>query len=94
MKFTDYKNTEKSKNDQNNILDKNQEAILKGFLKNYEGKSQSDLINEIIKVAEENRKKGKLSDADLDNFYLMLKPMVTKQQLSELEKIILRLKTQ
>lgn len=75
-------------------MDKNAERLLRNFVKDYEGKSQSDVMAEIIKVAEKNRREGKLSDADLDNFANMLRPMLDRNQLQELEAIISRLKAQ
>lgn len=90
MKFSDYKNGKKQKNDIK--LDKNTEDLLRNFVRDYEGKSQSELLFEIIKVAEKNRAEGKLTDADLDNFATTLRPALNPSQQKELEKIISRLK--
>lgn len=94
MKFSDYKNNTNDSTKSSKKMDKNAERLLRNFVKDYEGKSQSDVMAEIIKVAEKNRREGKLSDADLDNFANMLRPMLDKNQLQELETIISRLKTQ
>ncbi len=95
MKFSDYKqnNTNDSKQSSKK-MDKNAERLLRNFVKDYEGKSQSDIVAEIVKVAEKNRREGKLSDADLDNFANMLRPMLDRDQLKELDAIISRLKAQ
>ncbi len=94
MKFSDYKNNTNDSNKSSKKMDKNAERLLRNFVKDYEGKSQSDVMAEIIKVAEKNRREGKLSDADLDNFANMLRPMLDRNQLQELETIISRLKAQ
>lgn len=94
MKFSDYKNDNRSKTEESTVnLDKNQERFLKTFLKNYEGKNKSDIVAEIIKVAEKQRIEGNLGDADLDNFSDMLYPMLNSDQRKELTDIIARLKT-
>lgn len=94
MKFSDYKNSSKSKTEENmGNLDKNQRRFLQNFLKNYEGKNKSDVMAEIIKVAEKQRRDGNLSDGDLDNFSDMLFPMLNDAQRKELTEIILTLKT-
>ncbi len=95
MKFSDYKQNSSNKKQTNNQkMDKNAERLLRNFVKDYEGKSQSDIVSEIVKVAEKNRREGKLSDGDLDNFADMLRPMLDETQRSELDLIIKKLKTQ
>ncbi len=90
MKFSEYKESKKQNNDVKS--NDNAESLLKNFISGYEGKSQAELISEIIKVAEKNRREGKLSDSDLDNFAMTLSPMLDLSQQKELDKIISRLK--
>lgn len=95
MKFSDYKKVKNNKLDGGNLqIDEKSANALQNFLRGYEGKSKSDIVSEIVKVAEKNRKEGKLTDKDLDNFAVTLSPMLNAEQKSELNKIISRLKTQ
>lgn len=95
MKFSDYKNARSNNSDSKNLqIDEKSANVLKNFLRGYEGKSKTDIVSEIVKVAEKNRKEGKLTDEDLDNFATTLSPMLNAEQKSELNKIISRLKTQ
>lgn len=95
MKFSDYKKVRSNNSDSENLqIDEKSANMLQNFLRGYEGKSKSDIVSEIVKVAEKNRKEGKLTDKDLDNFAATLSPMLNADQKSELSKIISRLKTQ
>ncbi len=95
MKFSDYKKARNNNSDSENLqIDEKSAKALQNFLRGYEGKSKSDIVSEIVKVAEKNRKEGKLTDKDLDNFAATLSPMLNAEQKSELNKIISRLKTQ
>lgn len=95
MKFSDYKKVRSNNLDGDNLqIDEKSANALQNFLRSYEGKSKADIVSEIVKVAEKNRKEGKLTDKDLDNFAVTLSPMLNAEQKSELNKIISRLKTQ
>lgn len=95
MKFSDYKKQKNKDGVKSEVkLDKNQEKFIKTFLNGYEGKQKSEILSEIIKVAEKNRREGKLSDKDLDDFSNMISPMIDSEQKRELEEIIARLKAQ
>lgn len=95
MKFSDYKNERSKKSDkQNNFSGEYSTDMLQGFLRGYEGKSKSDIVSEIVKVAEKNRREGKLTDKDLDDFAMLLTPSLNSAQKKELDAIISRLKTQ
>lgn len=95
MKFSDYKRQKTKDNDKSEVkIDKNQEKFIKNFLSGYEGKQKSEILSEIIKVAEKNRREGKLSDKDLDDFSNTISPMIDREQKKELEEIIARLKAQ
>lgn len=58
----------------------------------FNGKSESDLMKAIYKEAEKNRKAGTLSDAELDNFYNTLSPMLDAQKRKKLAAVIKKLK--
>ena len=95
MNFKDYK---KNKNDKNEAkeapfnLDEGAAKLLSGFLKDYEGKSYNEILTEVISVATKKRSEGTLSDAELEGFRAMLKPMLSYSQQQELDKIIDKLK--
>lgn len=73
--------------------DRNTERILREFLKKYDGKTQSQLMEEILSIATKKRRQGALSDAELDGFYAMLKPLLKPEQLSELDMLMEKLKS-
>ena len=73
-------------------VDKSSLNVLKNFTSRYEGMSEEDMIKQIVQEAEKNRKAGKLTNADLDNFSNMLMPLLNQSQQKKLTKIIARLK--
>ena len=82
--FNDYVKNEK--------VDKSSLEILKNFTARYEGMSEEEMIKQILQEAEKNRKSGKLTDEELDNFANMLMPLLSSSQQKKLTKIISRLK--
>lgn len=95
MKFSEYKKgkTKNNASNQSVKLDKNKEKLIRNFLSGYEGKSQEDLISEITKTAEKNRRDGNLTDKDLDDFKVMLTPYLNAEQRKILNDVISGLKT-
>lgn len=95
MKFSEYKNVKGDNKSSKNDLksDKNKEKLIRNFLSSYEGKSQEDLIAEITKTAEKNRREGNLTDKDLDDFKVMLTPYLNAEQRKILNDVISGLKT-
>ena len=69
-----------------------EEEILTAFAKKYEGKSEKDLIAEILAVAKESRKKGTLSDAEIDRYVQMLAPMLGEEKRKKLFAVSKKLK--
>jgi hypothetical protein len=61
-------------------------------LKQYEGKSTSELMSELTKLAGEERKKGNLNDEKLDTFAKNVSPMLTKEQQERLSELLAQLK--
>ncbi len=102
MNFKEYKKSsnevarekkDKASKNPEQKLSKGAERLLKNFVKDYEGKSQEEVISEIVTLAQKNRDAGKLSDGDLDNFYNMLVPMLDKEQVKILDGVIAKLKS-
>ena len=58
----------------------------------FDGKGEGDLLRAIYKEAEKGRKNGSLSDADLDNFYAALSPMLDGAKSKKLAFVISKLK--
>ena len=56
------------------------------------GKSESQLLHTIIAEAERGKREGRLSNADLDNFYNTISPMVDGIKRKKLKEVITRLK--
>lgn len=59
---------------------------------NYEGKSSEELMQAIIKQAEEGRRNGTLSDRDIDNFASTVSPMLNDKQRKTLNAVVNRIK--
>ncbi len=83
-KFNDYT--------PNNTSGNNYMDILSGFAKKYEGASQSQIISAILQEAEKGKRNGTLTDADVENFASMLRPMLNASQQKELDKVVEEIK--
>lgn len=80
------KNT--SSTDMNAAMD-----MAKSVIGSMNGKSESQLLRTIIAEAERGKREGRLSNADLDNFYNSVAPMVDGAKRKKLKEIISRLKS-
>ena len=56
------------------------------------GKSQGQIWSTILAEAERGKREGRLTNADLDNFYNTVSPMVNGAQRRKLKEVIARLK--
>ncbi len=56
------------------------------------GKSEGQLWSRIIAEAERGKREGRLTNADLDNFYNTISPMVDGMKRRKLKEVIARLK--
>lgn len=56
------------------------------------GKNEGQLLRTIIAEAERGKREGRLTNADLDNFYNSLAPMVDGIKRKKLKEVITRLK--
>lgn len=57
------------------------------------GKSQGQLLQTIISEAERGKREGTLTNADLDNFYGALYPMLDGFKRKKLKEVIAKLKS-
>ena len=87
--FKSYKPPEDNKNkaDLDNTVN-----LANQVMKAMNGKSQGQLWSTIIAEAERGKREGRLTNADLDNFYNSVAPMVNGAQRKKLREVIARLK--
>jgi hypothetical protein len=87
-------NTNKNgKQNKNETTDINQTINTAKMLASaFNGKSESNIYQMIIAQAEQGKRNGTLTNADLDNFYATLSPMLDQSKRKKLEKIITKLK--
>ncbi len=67
-------------------------SIAEGIAKEYKGKSEADVIKAIIAQAESERRKGNLSDEEVERFYENFSPMLNSVQKKKCRAIIDRIK--
>lgn len=60
--------------------------------KRYSGADEGDIIREITRRAEEGKRAGTLTNADLDSFYSKIAPVLDASRRKKLKSIIERLK--
>ncbi len=72
---------------QQNVMD-----MVKKMAKDFDGKSQGELMKAIFDEAKKRKRNGTLSNAEIDGFYSMLYPMLDDSQRKMLTKIVKDLK--
>lgn len=81
------------KTTQNDVRDVNSTVELAKVLsKAMNGKTEGQLLQTIIAEAERGKREGSLTNADLDNFYNALSPMLDGFKKRKLREVIIRLK--
>lgn len=60
--------------------------------KQFDGKSQQELIKSVFEEAKKRKRAGTLSNSEIDGFYNMLYPMLDDKQRKMLSKIVSDLK--
>ena len=84
--FKSYKPPENNNNNQQN-------AQLANYIaRAMSGKNEGQIWRQILAEAEKGKREGRLSNADLDNFYNTVYPMVNGAQRKKLKEVIARLK--
>ena len=61
--------------------------------KAFNGKSEGQILQTIIAQAEQGKREGTLTNADLDNFYNTLAPLLDGFKRQKLKQIIIKLKS-
>ncbi len=90
--FNDFiKNGEKNRaekpRDEQSIID-----MVTKMAKQFDGKSENELIRAVFDEAKKRKKAGTLSNSEIDGFYSMLYPMLDDKQRKMLTKIVNELK--
>ena len=83
MNFKEYAKNNKKNADTDDLRKTYDETVRK-----MRGKSQKELMDEIVKEAERAKRDGRLDKAVLDNFYKTVAPMLDKNQLQKLKEIM------
>ena len=73
-------------------LDKNIVNMVSSLAQRFDGKSQNELIMAIYNEAKKGKQNGTLTNADIDNFYNMLSPMLDDKKRKTLQKVVVELK--
>lgn len=94
----DFKNYEPEKSDGGKIPQNTNDInstleLAKTVSSAMNGKSEGQLLRTIIAEAERGKREGRLSNADLDNFYNSVAPMVDGFKRKKLKEIINKLKS-
>lgn len=93
----DFKNYTPENNDKDkipqNVNDINSVVeFAKSISQSMNGKSEGQLLRSIIAEAERGKREGRLTNADLDNFYNMVAPTVDGFKRKKLKEVISKLK--
>ena len=92
------KNSSQQKNRQNvtennlNASQKQQFDTLKSMAKNYEGKSENEILGEIKKTVSQGKKDGSLTDKKINDIANQISPMLNKEQKAKLDFLLKSLK--
>ena len=91
----DFKSYTPKENDvQKNTADINSTIDLaKTISSAMNGKSENQLLKTIVAEAERGKREGRLTNADLDNFYNSVAPMVDGAKRKKLKEVIAKLKS-
>ena len=89
--FKDYERSETTENDQQETA--NAEELTKRIAQAYNGKSDADMLKNILAQAEASKRAGTLSNDEIEAFYQNFAPMLNGFQRKQLRGIIERLKS-
>ena len=90
--MNDFKNYKPPEGDKNKADLDNTVNLANQVMRAMNGKSQGQLWSTILAEAERGKREGRLTNADLDNFYNTVSPMVNGAQRRKLKEVIARLK--
>ena len=81
MDFKSFKSTRPQSNTQADHQD------LKKTAESYRGKSDEEMLSEIIKMANQGKANGTFSEEQLQRFTQSVSPMLTEEQKARLQKV-------
>ncbi|MBQ8291496.1 MAG: hypothetical protein IJX88_03175 [Clostridia bacterium] len=68
------------------------EELAKKIASAYHGKSNADMLRNILAQAEKSKRAGTLSNEEIENFYRSFSPMLDSSQRKKLRAVVDRLK--
>ena len=71
-----------------NAEQKQQLNKLKGMAKQYEGKSDAEILKDLSKAVEKGKKDGSLTNEKIDNIASTIAPMLNKEQKAKLQRLM------
>ena len=94
MDFNEYvkSNAYSGKNANGGQVDKNLFDLVNSLATRFDGKNQSELLMAIYEEAKKGKSQGTLTNAEIDNFSMMISPMLDDKQRKVLNKIVKELK--
>ena len=90
--MNDFKSYQPPEDDKNKADLESTVNLANQVMRAMNGKNQSQLWSTILAEAERGKREGRLTNADLDNFYNTVSPMVNGFQRKKLKEVIARLK--
>ena len=87
--FKDYAN---QPTQENSATQSAAEELTKKIAEAYNGKSNTDMLQNILQEAEKSKRAGTLSNEEIENFYQTFYPMLNGVQRKKLRIVIERLK--
>ena len=87
--FKDYAN---QPTQENSSTQSAAEELTKKIAEAYNGKSNTDMLQNILQEAEKSKRAGTLSNEEIENFYQTFSPMLNGVQRKKLRIVIERLK--
>ncbi len=71
-----------------NAQQKQQFEKLKGMAKQYEGKSDAEILKDLSKAVEKGKQDGSLTNEKINNIASTIAPMLNKEQKAKLQKLM------
>ena len=85
-------NTSKINENSLNNEQKQQFNKLKGMAKQYEGKSDAEILKDLSKAVEKGKKDGSLTNEKIDSIASTIAPMLNKEQKAKLQRLMSTIK--
>ena len=90
--FNDYVNNTEDLEEMPEGMDPNVFNMVSSLAQKFDGKSQNELLMAIYNEAKRGKQNGTLTNSDIDNFAMMLSPMLDDKKKKLLSKVVNELK--